>query len=266
MGQKLFQVDAFTDKSFAGNPAGVCILPKAVTDEWMLKIASEINCAETAFLLRQDGGCQVRSFTPRTEVTLFGHATLASAHILWQEGFVQPNEEARFTMKSGTLVAKRIGKWVEMDFSSKQAKTAEAPPNLTKALGVTAKYVGKNEFDYLIEVDSEETLRAIRPNYLSLETVPMRGVIVTAPSSTAAYDFVSRFFAPAVGVNEDSVTGSAHCCLGPYWAEKLKKKEMMGYQASPRGGVVGMRCEGEKVILLGQAITVMRSELVITTI
>ena len=257
----IFQVDAFTAKPFAGNPAAVCILTQPFDVQWMQNVAREMNLSETAFLLRQEDGFQLRWFTPAVEVDLCGHATLASAHILWERENLKPNEQARFSTRSGILTAERKGDWIEMDFPAKLAELACEPEGLAKALGVQIKYLGRNQFDYLVEVEAEEIVRSIKPDFNFLKTLPIRGVIVTSLSSSPEYDFVSRFFAPRVGVNEDPVTGSAHCCLGPFWGNRLHKKELTGYQASLRGGVVKIRLMGSRLILGGQAITVLRGEL-----
>lgn len=263
MGQAFFQVDAFTNTPFSGNPAAVCVLPKARDEQWMQHVAQEMNLSETAFLLRQADGFNLRWFTPAVEVDLCGHATLASAHVLWETGELQPGEQARFHTRSGLLTADRKGSWIEMNFPANPEEPAVAPPDLGKALGGTRmKYVGKNVFDYLVEVESEETVRSIKPDFTLLATLPIRGVIVTSRADSQEFDFVSRFFAPRVGVNEDPVTGSAHCCLGPFWSNRLGKNELIGYQASARGGVVQVRVSGAHVYLGGQAVTVMRGELV----
>ena len=262
MGQSIVQVDAFTATPFAGNPAAVCVLAEPRDERWMQDVAREMNLSETAFLLRQDGGFNLRWFTPAVEVDLCGHATLASAHVLWETGELNPSEQARFHTRSGLLLAERRGEWIEMDFPAKAEQAASAPPGLLQALGVTAVYVGKNQFDYLVEVESEEIVRGVQPDFSRLVTVETRGVIVTSRASSQDYDFVSRFFAPRVGVNEDPVTGSAHCCLAPYWCSKLGKDRLVGYQASPRGGVVRVHVDGDRVSLGGQAVTVLRGELV----
>jgi PhzF family phenazine biosynthesis protein len=262
MGQSIVQVDAFTATPFAGNPAAVCVLPEPRGDRWMQNVAREMNLSETAFLSRQDDGFNLRWFTPVIEVDLCGHATLASAHVLWETGHLKPGEQARFHTRSGLLLAERKGEWIEMDFPAKAEEATSAPPGLLQALGVTAVYVGKNQFDYLVEVESEEMLRGMQPDFSLLLTVEARGVIVTSRASTQGYDFVSRFFAPLVGVNEDPVTGSAHCCLAPYWCSKFGKDQLVGYQASQRGGVVRVRVSGDRVYLGGQAVTVLRGELV----
>lgn len=258
----IFQVDAFTNKPFAGNPAAVCILPAPGDERWMQQVAQEMNLSETAFLHRQADGFNLRWFTPAVEVDLCGHATLASAHVLWETGHLQPEEPARFYTRSGLLTAERKGEWIELDFPVTPEEPATAPADLARALGVTPAYVGKNRFDYLVEVDSEETVHALKPDFALLRTLPVRGVIVTSPATSSEYDFVSRFFAPGSGVDEDPVTGSAHCCLGPFWSKRLGKNEFIAYQASKRGGVVRVRLSGKRVYLSGQAVTVLRGELV----
>jgi PhzF family phenazine biosynthesis protein len=258
---KIYQVDAFTNVPFTGNPAGVCILSQPAEPSWMANVAREMNLSETAFLVPQQDGYNLRWFTPAVEVDLCGHATLASAHILWEVGILPSDQIARFYTRSGPLTARGSGDWIEMDFPVKPETQAEPPSDLEKALGVRATYVGKNLFDYLVEVDSEEIVRELTPDISLLAALPVRGVIVTSKSSTSEYDFISRFFAPAVGVPEDPVTGSAHCCLAPFWSSRLEKMEMTGYQASARGGIVKVRLEGERVILSGQAVTVLVGDL-----
>jgi PhzF family phenazine biosynthesis protein len=257
----IFQVDAFTSQPFSGNPAAVCLLSEAAAEQWMQHVAREMNLSETAFLVRQTDGFGLRWFTPAVEVALCGHATLASAHILWQEGLLKPDETARFHSRSGLLTARRSGETIELDFPAVIAEPADAPSLLDEALGVRPLFVGKSRFDYLVQVESEAVLRGLRPNFTLLETLPIRGLIVTSVSATARYDFVSRFFAPAAGINEDPVTGSAHCCLGPFWRSRLGKEELLAYQASARGGEVRVRFRGERVLLGGHAVTVMRGEL-----
>jgi predicted PhzF superfamily epimerase YddE/YHI9 len=257
--QPITQVDAFTDKPFAGNSAAVCVLPQWQDASWMQSVAREMNLAETAFLSRQGDGYQLRWFTPAVEVDLCGHATLASAHVLWEEGRLQRDEQARFHTRSGLLTARRIGDWIEMDFPATPEEPAPAPDGLIDGLGASPKYVGKSVFDYIVELDSEDTVRRLKPNFTLLKKIPVRGVIVT--SRAADYDFVSRFFAPASGIDEDPVTGSTHCCLGSFWGTRLNKTEFVAYQASARGGVVRVRLKGDRVLLGGQAVTVLRGEL-----
>jgi len=239
----------------------VCVLPEARSPEWMHQVAQEMNLSETAFLHRQADGFHLRWFTPAVEVDLCGHATLASAHVLWEAGYLKLGQPARFYTRSGLLSAERRGPWIELDFPAKLEEQTDAPPYLIEALGVQVRYIGKNVFDYLVEVDTEEIVRKMKPDIYLLAKVPVRGVMVTSKASSPGYDFVSRFFAPQVGVNEDPVTGSAHCCLAPFWSKRLNKNEMLAYQASARGGVLRVRVKGERVLLGGQAVTVMRGEL-----
>jgi PhzF family phenazine biosynthesis protein len=262
MTQTIYQVDSFSDRPFAGNPAGVCLLEAPASEAWMQDVAREMNLSETAFLVPGPDGFDLRWFTPAAEVKLCGHATLASAHILWQAGVLANGRQARFHTLSGLLTADRRGDWIEMDFPATPAQEAEAPDGLAEALGIRPKYVGRNVFDYLVEAADEATVRGLKPDYTRLAGLPVRGVIVTAPSATGEFDFVSRFFAPAVGVLEDPVTGSAHCCLTPFWAARLGKNSMRAYQASARGGVVRVELAGERVLLSGQAVTVLKAELV----
>ncbi|HEY7329817.1 MAG TPA: PhzF family phenazine biosynthesis protein [Gemmataceae bacterium] len=258
----LFHVDAFTDQPFAGNPAAVCLLPAWKEDRWLQAIAGEMNLSETAFLVRKADHFELRWFTPTIEVDLCGHATLASAHILWQQGQVS-GEEIRFSTRSGILRAMRHGDDIELDFPIKPEDSAQAPPGLLEALGVSAKYVGRNQFDYLVEVDSEATLRAIAPNFKSLADLPVRGIIVTSRAVDSRFDFVSRFFAPGAGIDEDPVTGSAHCCLAYFWRKRLNKTEFVAFQASARGGVVKARVANDRVFLGGKAITIARGEVLL---
>jgi PhzF family phenazine biosynthesis protein len=262
MAIRIVQVDAFTNRPFAGNPAAVCVLREAPAEQWMRDVAREMNLSETAFLVPRDDGYSLRWFTPAVEVDLCGHATVASAHVLWQDGHLAEGRQARFHTRSGLLTADRRGDWIELDFPAKIALPAEAPAQLLPALGVgAAKFVGKNAFDYLVEADTEEAVRALSPDHSKLRSVPVRGVIVTARSSSPEFDFVSRFFAPGSGIDEDPVTGSAHTALGPYWAGILGKNELTAFQASPRGGVVKVQVKGDRVLLGGQAVTVMTGEL-----
>ncbi|MGB0384545.1 MAG: PhzF family phenazine biosynthesis protein [Ardenticatenaceae bacterium] len=267
MSVPLIQVDAFTDIPYTGNPAAVCVLREARDAVWMQAVAAEMNLSETAFLVPQadpEGRAfHLRWFTPQVEVALCGHATLGSAHVLWSEGHLAPTETARFHTMSGLLTAERgQDGWIMMNFPAQLEAAVEPPAGLAEALGVSPLYVGRNQDDYLVEVESPEIIRALQPDMQKLAQIRTRGVMVTSRSYNEAYDFISRFFAPAVGIPEDPVTGSAHCCLGPYWSQKLGKKQLIGYQASPRGGVVRVRHDGERILLAGQAVTVLRGELV----
>lgn len=259
MSIRIVQVDAFTSKPFAGNPAAVCVLNGPADEQWMKNVAREMNLSETAFLHPENDGYRLRWLTPAVEVDLCGHATLASAHVLWQDGYLHGDTMARFHTRSGVLTAVKSGDWIELDFPAKLEEPATPPEQLSTALGVDLKYVGRNQFDYLVEVADEATLRSLKPNYHLLAQLPVRGIIATAAS--AEYDFVSRFFAPGSGIDEDPVTGSAHTCLAPFWSKRLGKTEMTGYQASARGGVVKVRLEGDRVKLIGQAVTVLTGEL-----
>ena len=265
---RIVQVDAFTSRPFAGNPAAVCVLPEAPPEAWMRDVAREMNLSETAFLVPRSSapeneGYQLRWFTPAVEVDLCGHATVASAHVLWEDGHLPQTAQARFHTRSGLLLADRRSDWIELDFPATAPAPAEPPVHLLDALGTKAKFVGKSRFDYFVEAESEERLRALTPDFTALRTLGVRGVIVTAQSSSAEFDFVSRFFAPGAGVDEDPVTGSAHCALGPYWCGRLGKQEFTAYQASARGGIVRVRVKGDRVILGGQAVTVLRGELAV---
>lgn len=254
-------VDAFADQSFAGNPAAVCLLSFSPHDQWLQLVAREMNLSETAFLLPDGKGFRLRWFTPKSQVALSVHATLASAHVLWEQGRIGPDEPARFNTRSGLLTARREDQRIVVDFPAVRELACEVPPGLTEALGVKARYVGKNAFDYLVEIDSERAVRELQPDFARLASIPARGVMVTARSDDPAADFVSRFFAPRSGIPEDPVTGSAHCCLGPYWSSRVGKVELVGRQLSARGGVVHVRVAEERVFLGGQAVTVLRGQL-----
>ena len=259
---KLVQVDAFSRELFQGNPAAVCLLSHSVDDTWMRSVAGEMNLSETAFLRRRSPGVYaLRWFTPAVEVDLCGHATLASAHVLWEERTEPDDAVLRFETRSGDLRAARDRDWIELDFPAEPAEPADPPRGLIEGLGVEARHVGRNRFDYLVEVDSEAELRAAAPDMAALRRIGGRGVIVTSRAAGGEFDFVSRFFAPATGIDEDPVTGSAHCCLGPYWRSRLGRNPLTGYQASARGGVVRVRVAGERVQLGGQAVTVFRTTL-----
>ena len=260
---KIYHVDAFTTKSFKGNPAAVCILEHPMVDTWMQNVAMEMNLSETAFLIRQGDGYNLRWFTPRVEVDLCGHATLASAHVLFETGGARHDATIRFYTKSGLLTAALNDSWIELNFPSTPAAEVSAPEGLTAALGVEASYVGKTQFDYIVEVGSEEIVRNLNPSFDALCRVPTRGIIVTSQAGSGEFDFISRFFCPILGINEDPVTGSAHCCLGPYWANKLNKNNLVAYQASERGGIIRVRVDGDRVCLSGQAVTVQKGELLI---
>lgn len=261
----LFLVDAFADAPFRGNPAAVCLLDRAAPEAWMQRVAAEMNLSETAFLVARDEQAEfdLRWFTPTVEVDLCGHATLASAHVLWETERAAPDVPIRFHTRSGVLTAERDERGIALDFPATPPEPAAAPDDLADALGIEPRYVARSRFDYIVEVEDEQAVRDLAPDHAALGRIRgTRGVIVTAPG-TAGADFVSRFFAPAAGVDEDPVTGSAHCCLAPYWAERLGRTALVGYQASKRGGTVHVELDGDRVRLGGRAVTVLRGELAV---
>lgn len=267
MSWPLYQVDAFTDEPFAGNPAAVCLLAADADPAWMQRVAAEMNLSETAFLhpSAEAGRYGLRWFTPTVEVELCGHATLASAHVLFSEGLAEAGRPVRFDSASGPLTARPgAGGAIWLDFPATPAAPADPPGGLLEALGVgPVRWVGLGRLDYLVELEDEAAVRDLAPDVGRLGWLGSRGVIVTAAASgTGAYDFVSRFFAPGAGIDEDPVTGSAHCALGPFWAGRLGRDELTGFQASARGGLVQVRPEGDRVLLGGRAVTVLRGQLV----
>jgi len=256
-------VDSFTRESFKGNPAGVCILDKAAPENWMQNIAMEMNLSETAFVYPEDNGFQLRWFTPTTEVELCGHATLATAHILFETGILKSHETARFFTRSGLLTVIFKGKFLEMNFPATPAFPCDVPELLGDVLeNIPVIAIAKNDFDLLVEVDSDKKIKTLQPDFTLMKNIDARGIIVTSRAANSNFDFVSRFFAPRVGINEDPVTGSAHCTLGPYWGKKLKRSKMTAYQASSRGGVIQVELAGDRVLLSGEAVTVLQLNLV----
>jgi len=261
MSQTLHIVDAFTNRPFTGNPAAVCIMAKPGDETWMKLVAREMNLSETAFLHRIEDGWALRWFTPTVEVKLCGHATLASAFTLWETGVLTRDQPARFSTLSGWLTCRLAGDWIEMDFPALPIEEAEPPLALLEGLGVSPLFVGNAGFKWLVELTSEADVRGVIPNFQRLAELPVQGIIITSRSDSPNFDFVSRYFAPASGVNEDPVTGSAHCALGPYWQTKLNKTEFTAYQASVRGGVVKMTVRDKRVLLHGQAVMMSKVEL-----
>jgi len=263
----LLQIDAFTSEAFAGNPAAVCFLDTERDTTWLQSVAAEMNLSETAFLLPIEGSdgpaWSLRWFTPSVEIDLCGHATLASAHAIWETGRQPARSRSAFSTRSGWLFAVQEGNAIELDFPATPVTPAPEPPGLLEALGLERGHaVYRNRFDYLVELPDEGVVVALDPNHSAFRAVEARGIIVTAPSKAANVDFVSRFFAPGSGVDEDPVTGSAHCALAPFWGERFGRTEMTGYQASRRGGTVHVRLDGDRVVLGGHAVTVLRGELV----
>jgi len=257
------QVAAFTNKPFAGNPAAVCLLTEPGEEEWLRKIAQELNLPATAFIYPEEDYFNLRWFTATAELELCGHGTLASAYVLYETGQIAPDTSIRFKTRSGFLSASRKNDWIELNLPSEPAQPVTAPPELLQALGVQPRFVGKSRMDYLIEVESETELLSLKPDFNLLKTVPTRGAIVTTRATSSEYDIVSRFFCPSVGLNEDQVTGSAHCTLAPYWLEKLGKSDLRAYQASACGGTLQLRQEDGRIYLAGQAITIISGELAI---
>jgi PhzF family phenazine biosynthesis protein len=265
MAVPIFQVDAFTEEPFKGNPAGVCLIPGPKDAGWMQNVAAEMNLAETAFPCPEGEGFRLRWFTPKVEVKLCGHATLATAHILWEQGLLAADREARFQTLSGLLTARRVDGLIELDFPSRPP--LPQPPAwadaVVGALGIKPVYIGMSAEDILFEAADEGAVRSVEPDFATLRSLPARGVIVTARSSGGRFDFISRFFAPAVGVDEDPVTGSSHTVLVPYWAKKLGRTAFTAYQASARGGVLHLKLAGDRVKIAGHAVTVIKGEIVV---
>lgn len=272
----LFQVDAFTSHAFKGNPAAVCLLENSAPDQWMQQVAAEMNLAETAFLTPDPAGLRLRWMTPTTEVDLCGHATIATVQVLrelhatntlpawitphWKQSCIQ------FQSRSGILTAEATANGIVLDFPATVPTTTTPPEALTAALRIQPEqllWCGQSRFDLLLRLDSAQTIRQLQPNLPQLAELPVRGVIVTALGDAADHDFISRFFAPASGVPEDPVTGSAHCALAPFWQPHFGRNTLFGFQASARGGHVRMDLQGDRVRLTGQAVTVFRGSLLV---
>ena len=256
----LTQVDAFTASAYGGNPAAVCALTEACPDSWMQQVAQEMNLSETAFFYPEADGYRLRWFTPTVEIDLCGHATLATSHVLWNEGHLSDDRPAKFYTRSGVLTARRLGDWIELNFPANPSQAIALPDGLAAALGADPVAVAQNSLGYLVELASADVVRDLAPDFATLRQFPVHGIIVTSQGDEP-YDFVSRFFAPGLGINEDPVTGAAHCCLSPYWRAKLGKTTFLAHQSSARGGVVKVQDEGERVRLSGQAVTVFKGEL-----
>jgi predicted PhzF superfamily epimerase YddE/YHI9 len=259
---KMFHVDAFTSGPFGGNPAAVCILDAKRDREWMQMVAREMNLPATTFIHETRTARELSWFAPRAELELCGHGTLAAVHVLHETGGLTPGEPAAFETRNGRLSADWRDGWIELDFPAMPDEPAPPPPGLAEALRTTPKYVGRSRFDYLVELENEDAVRGLQPDLQCLRSIRTRGVIVTSRASGPDADFVSRFFAPSVGIDEDHVTGSAHCCLTPFWSRRLGRTDFVARQVSPRGGILKVRLEGDRVRLAGQAVTVMRGELV----
>ena len=263
MSGELHLVDAFTGAPFRGNTAAVCITEGPADAAWMQEVAAEMKHSETAFLHRGTGCWELRWFTPEKEVELCGHATLAAAFVLWATGREEPQSAITFETRSGQLTAGKDGDWITLNFPAEPVTSTASVPGLAEALGITPLFVGRNRFDILAELPSAADLCALEPDMAALARIPARGIIITAASDLPHFDFVSRFFAPSVGVPEDPVTGSAHCCLGPYWGERLRKIELNGFQCSARGGSVRVTLLGDRVLLAGHAVHVSSGRLLV---
>jgi len=263
MQAELHLVDTFTSSAFRGNTAGVCIPDGPADAAWMQQVAAELKHSETAFLAPEGDKWNLRWFTPEKEVELCGHATLAAASVLFQTGRVPAGATISFTTLSGPLSAWQDGEWISMDFPAEPPATSMPVPGLGRALGVEPLYTGRNRFDILVELPLADDVCSLEPDMEALLAIRARGIIVTAVSDLPHFDFVSRFFAPSFGIPEDPVTGSAHCCLAPYWGEKLKKTEMNGFQCSARGGSVRVKLAGDRVILAGHAVHVFSGKLLV---
>ncbi len=261
MRQRITIVDAFAERAFTGNPAAVCVLSEPMPDRWMQDVAAEMNLSETCFVLREGEFFSLRWFTPTVEVDLCGHATLAAAHVLWEEDFIATDSSAQFNTRSGRLVVVQRDERIEMDFPAMVSRAIDPPAGLQEALGTEATHVERNDRDLLVEVADESTLRQLQPDLAWVAALPTLGLIVTCRAQEPPYDFVSRYFAPRAGIDEDPVCGSAHCCLGPYWSKRLEKTKLCGYQASARGGVVHVAVKEPRVKLAGNAVTVLQGEL-----
>ncbi len=265
MQQSVVQVDAFTDKPFAGNPAAVCVSEAPLDELVMQQIATEMNLSETAFLypLAAAGNYSLRWFTPTAEIDLCGHATLASAPVLWSEGYLATDITARFQTKSGELLASKQGALIQMDFPSQPVHDAPLSPALVAALNrADIVHGSRNQVNYLVELRSPQAVANLTPDLDKLAKLPYQGVIVTSVGEPP-HDFISRYFVPAMGIPEDPVTGSSHCSLAPYWQAKLGKDKMLAYQASARGGELHIECTPERIYISGKAVTVMRGELLL---
>ena len=258
---EIVSVAAFTDTPGRGNPAAVCFLPGPWPDARLHAVARELNLPATVFVLPDGPDWGLRWFAPSAELELCGHGTLAAAHVLWELERAPAERPLVFATRAGVLTAERHAGLIDLDFPAEPASTASAPPGLEEALGVAVLRVARNRLDWLAELDTAGTVRSLSPDFPRLREIPTRGLIVTARADVAGADFVSRFFAPRVGIDEDAVTGSAHCCLGPYWAPRLGKDTLIGHQLSARGGTVRVRLLGHRVRLGGCAVIVGREEL-----
>jgi len=261
MVQEIVQVDAFTGEAYAGNPAAICVMPGPADEDWMRKVAREMNLSETAFLYPIEGGYHLRWLTPKAEVDLCGHATLATAHFLFEDSREPDDRPIRFQTRSGWVSASRNGSWIVLDFPANPPREAQPPEGLVEALGVEPVYTGVYPKAYLVQVEDDSIVRKLQPDFRLLESLPSPKTCVTAPDSTGPADFVSSLFAPALGIPEDPVNGNSHTALTPYWSGELGKRELLAHQVSERGGVLKLKFRDDRVNIAGQAVTVMRGKL-----
>ncbi|MGG3574205.1 PhzF family phenazine biosynthesis protein [Bacillus gobiensis] len=257
----LYTVDAFTNRTFSGNPAAVCLLKEELPDSVLQSIATEMNLSETAFVIKENEGYNLRWFTPKVEVDLCGHATLSAAHVLWERNEVNEDQPITFSSLSGPLTAKKSGGWIELDFPTEAPVSCPVSTELKEAIHAPIVEAAKNRLDYIIEVENEQQVRNIAFDTEKMTALTKRGFLITSKSERPDVDFVSRCFFPTLGVLEDPVTGSAHCGLAPYWAKKLAKKEFFAEQLSERGGRLKVVLQGDRCLLKGEAITVLKGEL-----
>ncbi|TWT32721.1 PhzF family phenazine biosynthesis protein [Blastopirellula retiformator] len=261
MPQPLYQIDAFTSQPLSGNPAAVCWLSQPCEDSWLQQVAAEMNLSETAFLWQEESRFRLRWFTPTVEVDLCGHATLAASHFLWETGKAAPEQTIEFNTRSGVLTATKVGSRIELDFPIDEIEVCPPPAGLIAALGCKAIATGRNRRDVLVEVATKAELRSVQPDFRALAEIRVRGVMVTCRGDGERYEFLSRFFAPGSGIDEDPVTGSAHCALVTYWSPKWQKETLRAFQCSQRGGEVEVTLDGDRAKLRGAAVTVLRGEL-----
>lgn len=254
----IYQVDAFADEPFQGNPAGVCFMMGHKPDSWMQQVAKEMNLSETAFFMQKKNGYTLRWFTPETEVDLCGHATLATAHIIWETNLLGASETIRFETRSGILTASKEGPWIALDFPEDGPKEIPFDPKLALALGAEPIWTGQSGLYLFAELENEGAVKALEPDLVALKQLGSGCIVVTSIADAPEYDFISRFFGPGLGIDEDPVTGSAHCCLAPYWVNKFERNALIGYQASDRGGIVKVELKGDRVLLKGKAVTVLQ--------
>ena len=263
MSLPLYHVNAFSSNAFGGNPAAVCILSELRDDAWLQSVAAQMNLSETAFVFDDGISITLRWFTPEREGDLCGHATLASAHALWKYGYRPVESEIEFHTKSGILTAQLSQGLIQLDFPTIAPVPVAAPAKLIELLGITPLYSGKFGEKYLFEVATEQQLLAVNPNMTELLQLPERGVSITCVDSSGRYDFISRYFAPWVGIDEDPVNGSSHCALTPFWSQRLAKANLTARQASARGGDLSLQLAGDRVKISGTALTVLAGELLL---